>query len=100
MVVEYSPLVGMSQSDSPLVLIAQPKSSFRERYLSEVYGDRRRARRYIRAISSDGNHQYQYPTIEVNKYMSLCSVVILHLDSTRMEKTTGLHSCNISDGFK
>lgn len=56
----------MSQLTSPLIIIAQPKSSFRERYRSETDRGRHRVQRFIRAISSD-DQNYEYPTVEVGE---------------------------------
>ena len=51
----------MSQTMPSLALIAQPKPSYRERYMCEMRGNR--AQRFIRAADNPGN--YIYPTVEV-----------------------------------
>ncbi|CAM4842287.1 unnamed protein product [Rotaria magnacalcarata] len=54
----------MSTPMPPLRLIAEPKPSYRERYMCETDRHRNRAQRFVRA---DGNNPYQfvYPTVEI-----------------------------------
>jgi len=53
----------MSQSDLPIRIIAEPKTEYRERYVSEMMRSRNRSRRYIRADTNP--NRLDYPTIEV-----------------------------------
>jgi hypothetical protein len=53
----------MAQSMPPIRIIAQPKASYRERYMCEMR--RNRPQRFIRA-EDDNPDKYVYPTVEVN----------------------------------
>ncbi|CAF3772748.1 unnamed protein product [Rotaria socialis] len=48
----------------PLRLIAEPKSSYRERYMCETDRRRNRAQRFVRA-DSNNPYQFVYPTVEI-----------------------------------
>jgi len=47
----------------PLRIIAQPKASYRGRYICEGRPYRNRAQRFVRV--DDNQYKYVYPTIEV-----------------------------------
>ncbi|CAF1060927.1 unnamed protein product [Rotaria sordida] len=53
----------MTQAMPPLRLIAQPKASYRERYICETDRRRNRAQRFVRADKNP--YQLVYPTIEI-----------------------------------
>lgn len=53
----------MAQQINPLVIIAEPKELFRERYYCEVDRSRNKSQRFIRARPNLDNHTY--PTIQV-----------------------------------
>ena len=52
----------MAQAMPPLRIIAQPRATYRERYMCEMRGSR--AQRFIRA--EDNPDQCVYPTVEVH----------------------------------
>jgi hypothetical protein len=53
----------MAKAMPPLRIIAQPKASYRPRYLCEGRPCRNRAQRFVRA--DDNPDKFVYPTIEV-----------------------------------
>ncbi|CAF2375946.1 unnamed protein product [Rotaria sp. Silwood2] len=53
----------MTQAMPSLRIIAQPKASYRERYICETDRRRNRAQRFVRADSN--SKQFVYPTIEI-----------------------------------
>jgi hypothetical protein len=53
----------MAQSFPQLCFLAQPQSTYRERYFSELDPRRNRPQRFIRADKNPNN--FDYPTIEV-----------------------------------
>lgn len=74
----------MAQSTSPIKILAQPQTSYRERYYSELDPKRKRPNRFIRANRNDGN--FDYPTIEVKMIFCLFYFLLLdYLDTKRME---------------
>jgi hypothetical protein len=54
----------MAEAVLPIDVLAQPKSWFRERYLSEQDAHRDRSNRFIQAAT---NHEFKHPTIEVRE---------------------------------
>lgn len=59
-------------------IIAQPRTSYRERYGSEICPEKNRAQRFIR--TEDGNKTHEYPTIKV-KFGNACKIIIELLPS-------------------
>ncbi len=59
----------MAEAMPPLRIIAQPKASYRARYMCEGRPCRNRAHRFVRA--DDNPDRYVYPTIEVRFKKSL-----------------------------
>jgi hypothetical protein len=55
----------MAHSSPPLRILAQPKASHRERYLSEVDPSRSRTQRFVRADPNPD--KLDYPTVEVQE---------------------------------
>ena len=53
----------MAQLMKQLRILAQPKSTYRERYASEQNKKTKQASRFIRA--EDNNRSLEYPTLEV-----------------------------------
>lgn len=54
----------MAQTMPPLRFVAQPRCSYRLRYMCEGRPHRNRAQRFVRA--DDNSEKYVYPTIEVS----------------------------------
>ncbi len=74
---------------------AQPKTSYRPRYMCEGRPCRNRAQRFVRA--DDNPDKYDYPTIEVTFFEIIFIDIIFfsQLDSNRMDsrtETTNIHS--------
>jgi hypothetical protein len=61
----------MAQSKLQLRFLAQPQSSYRERYISELDPRRNRAQRFVRAESN--LDRFDYPTIEVKLIFKIFS---------------------------
>ncbi|CAF4974252.1 unnamed protein product, partial [Rotaria sp. Silwood1] len=55
----------MAQFNLPLRIIAQPRASYRERYLCEIDRSHNRSQRFIRAETNP--YDLNYPTIEITK---------------------------------
>jgi hypothetical protein len=57
----------MAEAMPPLRIVAQPKASYRARYMCEGRPCRNRAQRFVR--SDDNPDKYVYPTIEVKIFI-------------------------------
>lgn len=55
----------MNETMPPLIIIAQPKATYRERYICETDRHRNRSQRFVRA--EENPYNLIYPTVEVNK---------------------------------
>jgi len=53
----------MAEAMPALRIIAQPRASYRARYICEGQPRRNRAQRFVRA--DDNPYQYVYPTVQV-----------------------------------
>lgn len=56
----------MAQALPPLRFLAEPRASYRARYMCEGRPARNRAQRFVRA--DENSNGYVYPTIEVNSF--------------------------------
>jgi len=63
----------MAQSFQQLGFLAQPQSTYRERYFSELDPRRNRPQRFIRADKNPNN--FDYPTIEVKLIKKILSFI-------------------------
>lgn len=57
------PSTPSESKDEKLVILAEPKPYYRDRYSCETDPNKKRARRFIRA--ENGKNQYEYPTVKV-----------------------------------
>ena len=81
-------LVNMAEAMPPLRFLAQPRKSYRARYICEGRPCKHRAQRFVRA--DDNPEKYVYPTIEVkffeNFFFFLKLInLIFHIDSNGMD---------------
>ncbi len=59
----------MTEPMPPLRFVAQPRASYRARYMCEGRPHRNRAQRFVRA--NDNPDKYVYPTVEVKLSQNL-----------------------------
>ncbi|CAF0937646.1 unnamed protein product [Didymodactylos carnosus] len=80
-----SPFPQLAEETKNISIVAQPKSVYHPRYLSDFEKEKGRASRYIRAESpSKGQKRFNYPTIktqmEENDPEYLVRTKLLHID--------------------
>ena len=63
----------MAQPLPPLCFVAEPRASYRARYMCEGRPARNRAQRFVRA--QENPDKYVYPTIEVDKFQRKISII-------------------------